>query len=145
MNRKDNTAPPQNYAVGYGRPPAHTRFQPGHSGNPKGRLKGIKNIATIVTEILDQQITVRTASGGVRRLTRREALAHKCIESASKGKEKALMIVLNLDDRSAGSDSPLIEPQLDEENRALIDAYYIHTNYAEGEAARLATNKKKEE
>ena len=140
MSRKDKTVEPQNYAVGYGRPPAHTRFQPGHSGNPKGRLKGIKNIATIVTEILDQQITVRTASGGVRRLTRREALAHKCIESASKGDGKALMIVMNLDGRSAGSASPPVDAQLEEGDRAII---YAH--FAELEATRLATNKKKEE
>ena len=23
--------------VGYGKPPVHSRFKPGHSGNPKGR------------------------------------------------------------------------------------------------------------
>ena len=26
--------------VGYGRPPKHTRFKPGQSGNPKGRPGG---------------------------------------------------------------------------------------------------------
>ena len=30
------------YAVGYAKPPADTRFQPGQSGNPKGRPKGKK-------------------------------------------------------------------------------------------------------
>ena len=28
---------PASYAVGYGKPPAHTRFQKGQSGNPGGR------------------------------------------------------------------------------------------------------------
>ena len=28
------------YAVGYGKPPQHSRFKPGRSGNPKGRPKG---------------------------------------------------------------------------------------------------------
>jgi hypothetical protein len=32
------------YEVGYGRPPAHTRFKPGQSGNPKGRPKGKRNM-----------------------------------------------------------------------------------------------------
>jgi hypothetical protein len=31
------------YEVGYGKPPAATRFQPGRSGNPKGRPRGSKN------------------------------------------------------------------------------------------------------
>ena len=31
------------YEVGFGKPPAATRFQPGRSGNPRGRPKGAKN------------------------------------------------------------------------------------------------------
>ena len=34
---------PETYEVGYGKPPAATRFKPGHSGNPRGRPKGSKN------------------------------------------------------------------------------------------------------
>ena len=33
------------YEVGYGKPPKHSRFRPGESGNPKGRPKGSKNKA----------------------------------------------------------------------------------------------------
>ncbi len=33
MPRK--TKPTGDYEVGYGRPPAHTRFKPGQSGNPR--------------------------------------------------------------------------------------------------------------
>ena len=29
--------------VGYGKPPKHSRFQPGQSGNPRGRPRGSKN------------------------------------------------------------------------------------------------------
>jgi hypothetical protein len=32
-----------NYEVGYGKPPKATRFQPGQSGNPRGRPRGAKN------------------------------------------------------------------------------------------------------
>jgi hypothetical protein len=32
--------PPADYVVGYGRPPAHTRFRKGTSGNPHGRPPG---------------------------------------------------------------------------------------------------------
>src|SRR5688572_30362761 len=36
-------APATSYDVGYGRPPVHSRFKPGHSGNPRGRPKGARN------------------------------------------------------------------------------------------------------
>ena len=44
-NRADNTAlvPRPGYEVGNGKPPEHSRFKPGQSGNPRGRPKGAKN------------------------------------------------------------------------------------------------------
>jgi hypothetical protein len=36
----------RDYEIGYGRPPIHTRFKPGQSGNPAGRPKGAQNSAT---------------------------------------------------------------------------------------------------
>lgn len=41
--RKALAAPAADYEVGYGKPPKDTRFQPGQSGNPRGRPKGSKN------------------------------------------------------------------------------------------------------
>ena len=40
------------YEVGYGRPPTATRFQPGQSGNPKGRAKAARNVKTLAEEAL---------------------------------------------------------------------------------------------
>ena len=47
MTQKDNGSenrgePEQDDEVGYGRPPRHSRFKPGQSGNPEGRPKGAK-------------------------------------------------------------------------------------------------------
>ncbi len=41
--KKTQLPPAANYDVGYRKPPSHTRFQPGQSGNPKGRPKGARN------------------------------------------------------------------------------------------------------
>ena len=49
----------QTFSVGYGRPPVHSRFKPGQSGNPKGRRKGQRNVGTVVDGELSQRIKVR--------------------------------------------------------------------------------------
>jgi len=44
--RKNNNAQEKD-SVGYCRPPIAKQFKPGQSGNPRGRKKGVKNVATI--------------------------------------------------------------------------------------------------
>ena len=42
--RLSNNLPTRaNYRIGYGKPPKESRFQPGQSGNPRGRPRGAKN------------------------------------------------------------------------------------------------------
>jgi hypothetical protein len=41
MSRSPQNSPSRPHDVGYGKPPAHTRFKKGVSGNPAGRPRGI--------------------------------------------------------------------------------------------------------
>ena len=45
-----------NDGVGYKRPPKHTQFKPGQSGNPRGRGKNTRNFKTDLVEELREQI-----------------------------------------------------------------------------------------
>jgi hypothetical protein len=83
------------YSVGYKKPPVHSRFRPGQSGNPKGRPKKAASLNTIVRANLTSKVAVRTASGE-KRITRIEAVLHKAVEQAMKGNPKAIAELIKL-------------------------------------------------
>jgi hypothetical protein len=41
------------FKVGYKSPPQHSRFQPGRSGNPRGRQKAVRNLGSDVKRTLE--------------------------------------------------------------------------------------------
>jgi hypothetical protein len=51
------------FEAGYGKPPRHTRFKKGQSGNPRGRPKGSKNLTTLLTEALNEPVIVAENGG----------------------------------------------------------------------------------
>jgi Family of unknown function (DUF5681) len=57
------------YDVGYRKPPRHTRFAKGQSGNPRGRPPGAKNLKTLLSEALNETVIV-SENGGRQRLRR---------------------------------------------------------------------------
>jgi Family of unknown function (DUF5681) len=87
------------YGVGYGKPPREHKFQPGQSGNRKGRPKGAKNTVTLVREILDRRIEI-TIRGIVRKVSIREAMLTRFAESALKGDIKSAAFLLQRYDMS---------------------------------------------
>lgn len=82
-----------NYEVGKGRPPRATRWKPGQSGNPKGRPKGAKNLATIFNDVLNQKIEIQE-KGTTRNITAREGIVRRLVHEALKGNTKATAFVL---------------------------------------------------
>ena len=58
--------------VGYGKPPAATRFKKGQSGNPRGRPRHTRNKDIPYDSLLGQMVTIRE-DGRQRRVTAAEA------------------------------------------------------------------------
>src|SRR5262249_51642198 len=81
------------YKVGYGKPPAGHQFKAGYSGNPKGRPKGSKSTATLLREILDRKVEVRSGNR-LRKISVREAMLTRFAESALKGDTKSAGFLL---------------------------------------------------
>src|SRR6266511_2789790 len=85
-----NTGP--GYQVGYGRPPHHTRFKPGESGNPKGRPRRVKarNIKKSIQEVYLRDLTARDGLK-VRRVPGIVLLHQKLLNDGLQGNQRAAL------------------------------------------------------
>lgn len=87
--------PGRDYEVGRDKPPVHTRFKPGQSGNPRGRPKGVRNFKTDVQATLEAPVKV-TRDGKPRKLSTQEAMLLRLREKALSGDARALDRLLSL-------------------------------------------------
>jgi Family of unknown function (DUF5681) len=103
--------PRAGYAVGYGRPPTSSQFQPGHSGNLKGRPKGVRNASSMARDALERRIDVKV-NGSWKKMTVRKAAYLRLGERAVAGDAKALDFLLSLESEEGtpGSDHRQTQP-----------------------------------
>jgi len=83
------------YPVGFGKPPEHTRFRKGVSGNPRGRPKGRLNAATVLARTLSESITIKER-GVHKKVTKLRALMMQVVNKALAGDVRAIAFVTNL-------------------------------------------------
>jgi hypothetical protein len=95
------------YAVGFGKPPRHTRFCKGQSGNPKGRPRGAKNLATMMEKVLKEPVVI-SENGKRRIISKREALIKQLVNKAIAGDPRSIKLLLaelrEIDDRLGTDD-----------------------------------------
>jgi len=114
---------PGAYEVGRGRPPKHSQFKPGQSGNPQGRRKGARNLASDLAEELSERVQVREG-GRQRALSKQRALLKALFAKAMQGDGRSASLIIALvssliKDEPAGAQR---EP-LSTEDRALLDDF----------------------
>ncbi len=81
------------YEVGYGKPPQHTRWKTGQSGNPKGRPKKIKEFEKLLDIELSKEVSI-SENGKQVRLPKRELIIKTLVHDALKGDKRALKILM---------------------------------------------------
>lgn len=109
------------YAVGYGKPPHHTRFKPGCSGNPRGRPKDAKNLSTLVHEALNEQVVV-AENGRRRKVSKRQAIIKQLINRSAQGDLKAMQMLLTImQDIEHPNEAGAAEPSFDGADEKVLE------------------------
>ena len=83
------------FEVGYGKPPRHTRFKTGRSGNPRGRRPGSRNLSTLLGEALNEPVIV-AENGGRRKISKREAIIKQLVNQSAQGDWRAAKLLLDI-------------------------------------------------
>ena len=118
------------YEVGYGKPPSHTRFKKGQSGNPRGRPCGSKNLKTLLSEALNEPVII-TENGRRRKITKREAIVREVVNCSATPDWRAVRIVFDLlrdierQTEPASPQTPAFTPA-DKEVLEQLKARFVH-------------------
>lgn len=78
----------KDYEVGYGKPPKHTQFKKGESGNSKGRPRGAGALDKYHLQEAQSRVTV-TLDGRAQRMSKGEVVVRQQWDRAVKGDMKA--------------------------------------------------------
>src|SRR4051794_40964259 len=84
----------EDHERGYGKPPLHSQFKKGRSGNPNGRPKGVASIKAVLTAELNEPTTV-TENGKACTVTKLVAIM-KSLTAAAMTDPRAVKTLLAL-------------------------------------------------
>jgi len=88
---------PRDYEVGYRKPPLHSRFKPGQSGNPKGKKVREKSLLAQTLKELDTLVSINE-NGKEMRITKQQLLVKSQLKLAIQGKHSALKFLERVTD-----------------------------------------------
>jgi hypothetical protein len=110
------------YQVGFRKPPLHTRFKKGRSGNPKGRPIGQKKMSSLITRALNRSVTV-TEMGRRKKITKREAIVMQLVNKSASADLAAMRMLLGLlpDNPTENQGSIVAEVNLEEADRLVME------------------------
>ena len=94
MSKNNKQGAQGEYKIGRGKPPAHTRFKKGQSGNPKGRPTGVSNIKTLLNANLGKTMVIRE-NGEAQEVTGADAVVLKMMQLCMAGDRNACTYIID--------------------------------------------------
>ncbi len=111
-------------SVGYGSPPVATRFEPGRSGNPRGRPRGSKNCKTLLAKLLEERVQPKPRA---KRVSRFELMLENLIQRSLEGDWAALKEIFSMMMTHDTTPEPYKTPPLD---KAALKALAYFASFA---------------
>ncbi len=108
----------KDYQVGFKKPPVHSQFKKGQSGNAKGRPKGTQNFITVINRALNEKIPI-VENGRRRSITKLEATVKQLCNKAAQGDARSIQQVLSLGSL-IGIQAPKSIKELDNDESAVM-------------------------
>ena len=93
MSANKTSGNKRDYEVGRGKPPVHSRFKKGQSGNPRGPRP--KNLPALLVDALNEKVTV-TIDGERREITKREAVATQLVNESTRANLRATKMMTDM-------------------------------------------------
>jgi hypothetical protein len=91
------------YDIGYGKPPKHTQFIKGRSGNARGRPTGTLNLASVLERTLREKVVINE-NGSRKTITKLQAAITQLVNKAASGDGHAVrylcQLVISAEERS---------------------------------------------
>ena len=123
----------RDYDIGYGKPPKHSQFKPGRSGNSSGRPKGRTNLKTDLEDELSEKIRIVT-DGKFKNISKQRATIKRLVGNAANGDPRAINILITLMTKLFGdTDTVEVESDFTETDRAILDDFAARIIDASGE------------
>ena len=94
------------YKIGYRRPPLHSRFKKGQSGNKHGRPKGRPSIADLFNKAMMEKITVKNGGGRSITISKIEVALTQLANQAAKGDRHAIRLMTQIYESMRPSTEP---------------------------------------
>ena len=124
----------RDYEVGYGKPPRETRFVKGRSGNPRGRPHGAKSFTALLSDKLNEPVTV-AENGGRRKITKHQAIVTQLVNQSAKGDWRAAKILLDMvRDIEARSAPEAAETSFGSADEKVIEQLRVRLRQSNGES-----------
>jgi hypothetical protein len=120
---RDVSAAPDDEPIGYKRPPRKHQFQPGRSGNPRGRPKGAKGLRQILQGEFSQRMQIMEGDKPLK-VSKLQLIVKRELEKAMAGNQRAIehVISLNIQMFGLGTDEPKEEEELTLGEQLYIEA-----------------------
>ncbi len=126
VSATDDRGDVRDYPVGRAKPPKHSQFKPGTSGNPGGRRRGSINMKSIWSEVAETEITI-VEKGVPTTVTVPKAIVLRLVQQALKGDIRAInSSVEHFERHCAPEPGNRDEEDLSREDQALLDRAEKH-------------------